>query len=87
MAIEEEYGKREAVKRRDPREPTKEEKEKHEKTHMPFRSWCRHCVRGIGKEETCRKTDRAHEIAELHFEFHVHGRRGEREDVGDACGK
>ena len=69
VAVEEEYGKRDAVKRRDPREPTKEEKEDHEKTHMPFRSWCRHCVRGRGKEEACRKTDRAHEIAELHLDF------------------
>ena len=31
-----------------PGEPTKEERSAHEATHMPFRSWCRHCVRGRG---------------------------------------
>ena len=25
-------------------------------THLPFRSRCRHCVRGRGKEEDCRRT-------------------------------
>ena len=28
------------------REPTKAEREQHEITHMPYRSWCEHCVRG-----------------------------------------
>ena len=31
---------------RDPGQPTKEEKEQHSISHIPFRSWCRHCVRG-----------------------------------------
>ena len=26
--------------------PTAKEIEEHERTHMPFRSWCKHCVRG-----------------------------------------
>ena len=55
---EEEYGMRKTVKRQDPKEPTKEEMEEHEKTHMPFRSWSRHCVRGRVKEEACRNTVR-----------------------------
>ena len=25
---------------------SKQEKEQHELTHLPFRSWCSHCVRG-----------------------------------------
>ena len=32
--------------RRAPEEPTKKEREEHEATHIPYRSWCRHCVRG-----------------------------------------
>ncbi len=30
-------------------EPTREEVEAHNLTHIPFRSWCPHCVRGRGK--------------------------------------
>ena len=28
--------------------PTKEEREQHERTHCPFRKWCKHCIRGRG---------------------------------------
>ena len=28
---------------------TAEERAKHEVTHMPFRAWCQHCVRGRGR--------------------------------------
>ena len=45
------YGVRKPEKKQDPREPSAEERSEHEKTHLPFRSWCRHCVRGRGKEE------------------------------------
>ena len=31
-----------------PRKPTRAEVELHELTHFPYRSWCRHCVRGRG---------------------------------------
>ena len=40
-----------------PTEPTKIEKEDHDKTHLPFRNWCRHCIRGRGKEEAWKKLD------------------------------
>ena len=33
-------------KAREPREPTDEERRRHETTHLPFRSWCPYCVRG-----------------------------------------
>ena len=35
--------------RRAPKEPTEEERLKHEATHIPYRSWCQHCVRGRGR--------------------------------------
>ena len=47
---EEDLGKREVVKLANPVEPSQAEKEEHEMTHLPFRNWCRHCVRGRGKE-------------------------------------
>ena len=42
---EERCGGRKSVGRRSPKEPTKIEKEEHERTHRPYRSWCEHCVR------------------------------------------
>ena len=31
---------------KDPGQPTRKEREEHEVCHVPYRSWCRHCVRG-----------------------------------------
>ena len=31
---------------REPSQPTEAERRLHEPTHLPFRSWCRHCVSG-----------------------------------------
>ena len=66
---EEEFGTRKPMRKGNPREPTKEEKEDHEKLHIPFKSWCRHCVRGRGKEEACRKDGRIPEVPEVHMDF------------------
>ena len=74
---EEECGVRKTVKKLDPREPSKEEREEHDKTHLPFRNWCRHCVRGRGKEEACREAKRGHEVAEVHLDFMFMGDEGE----------
>ena len=52
---EEESGQRKVIKLNDPKEPSEQEKKEHEMTHLPFRSWCRHCVRGRGKEAAHRK--------------------------------
>ena len=41
--------------RRQPKQPTKKEREEHECTHIPYRSWCTHCVRGRGRN-TMHKT-------------------------------
>jgi len=35
--------------RRAPKEPTRAERERHEALHLPYREWCRHCVRGRGR--------------------------------------
>ena len=36
---------------RDPGSPTPEEREKHDMTHSPYRSWCPICVEAKGKED------------------------------------
>ena len=33
------------------RQPTEEEYEEHMRTHLHFRRWCRHCVRGKRKND------------------------------------
>ncbi len=38
------------------REPSRAEREAHELTHIPYRSWCRHCVRGKAVEDPHRKS-------------------------------
>ena len=37
--------------------PSKKEVEEHERTHMPFRNWCKHCVFGKAKSSPHRKSD------------------------------
>ena len=49
---------REMKKLIDPKLPTKAEVEAHEMTHLPFRNWCRHCIKGRGIEAGHRKADR-----------------------------
>ena len=34
---------------RQPGQPTAQERREHEVCHVPYRSWCRHCVRGRGR--------------------------------------
>ena len=41
---------REVKKMNSPMKPSREEVETHNLTHLPYRNWCRHCVRGRGKE-------------------------------------
>ena len=39
--------------------PSAREVEEHERTHLPFRNWCHHCIMGRGKEDQHRKRDRS----------------------------
>ena len=49
---EEEQPETEGVNaRRSPKEPTELERLRHEATHVPYRSWCQHCVRGHGRRK------------------------------------
>jgi hypothetical protein len=42
-----------------PAQPTQKEKEEHELTHWPFRSWCQACVAGRGKDAPHKRVDRS----------------------------
>ena len=52
VAVEEEDMEVAQIKaRRSPKEPTQEERLRHEATHVPYRSWCPNCVRGRGRRK------------------------------------
>ena len=40
-----------------PHQPTTAEREEHEITHTPYRSWCRYCVQGRGRRSPHRSQD------------------------------
>ena len=65
----EEYGERLPVRVHDPALPGRAEIEQHMLTHVPFRSWCEHCVKGRGEEAGHPKgKDEAYEL-EMHMDF------------------
>ena len=70
-----ENGRRTTVKLQDLSMPTKAEREEHDKTHLPFRSWCRHCVRGRGNELPHRSNQCETEGVEMSFDFFFGGMR------------
>jgi hypothetical protein len=47
--VEDEAGVRVPVVKRGPKEPTEKEITAHNVTHVPFRSWCPHCVSAAAK--------------------------------------
>ena len=69
MEIEMEAGMRRPDRKAAPEEPTAQERAEHMLARMPFRSWCRHCVRGRGKEEPCRQGQGDPEYPEVHMDY------------------
>ena len=65
-----ESGERKVERMNSPGKPSPEEVEQHNLTHLPYRSWCRHCVRGRGKEAPHKagKTEGG-DVPELHMDF------------------
>ena len=42
----------------------------HEMTHLPFRSWCRQCMEGRGREENCRKSiELERQVTEIRLDY------------------
>ena len=63
-------GSRSVVKMKDPKLPSEEEIQEHSLTHLPFRSWCRHCVRGRGVEAAhCKSKGEGGAIPEFSLDF------------------
>ena len=66
---------------RDPGCPTSEERERHYKTHVPFRPWCPVCVEAKGIEDPhhCAQHGREHEIPLVAIDYKSFGQSGEHE--------
>ena len=57
---------------RDPGLPSRKDREEHDVTHIPYRSWCSHCVRGSGRDAQSRtiKGEMAHsDVPRVHLDY------------------
>ena len=54
---------------RKPYTPTAEERLQHEATHCPYRSWCEHCVAGVGPDSRHEHMKHADGIAHIEFDY------------------
>ena len=62
-------GERKTTRKHDPRQPSEQERIEHEVTRLPFRSWCRHCVKGWERDEVCRTaTEEEKQVPEIHLD-------------------
>ena len=61
---------REVRRRQDPKMLNSAEVDAHNLMHLPYRCWCKHCVRGKAKDmgHMVSKGD-AGEVPEVHFDF------------------
>ena len=65
---EEELRERKTTRKHYLRQPSEQERIEREMTHLPFRSWCRHCRKRWSREEDCRKaTEEERQVQELHL--------------------
>jgi hypothetical protein len=75
--LEGETGRRMTTRMPDPCKPSLNEIAEHDKTHLPYRNWCRHCVFGRGKEMPHRRSKEKPGMPEVHFDFFFVGRANE----------
>ena len=61
--------------------PSKAEREMHELTHVPFRSWCEHCVRGRGESVRHEAGKEMPEQTEVHMDFFFIGDEDQNEKL------
>ena len=64
-----EFGSKSAKKMQDPLKPSSAEVDDHMEIHLPYRSWCRHCVRGRGRQSAHMAGTQEPTISEVHFDY------------------
>ena len=68
--------------KKSPKDPTRKEREEHELTHMPFRSWCEDCVKSRARNahhRTKSAKDALEEVkvAQVHMDYFFMSREDE----------
>lgn len=77
-----EAGKRAAIKIPNPVLPSKADVEEHELTHLPYRSWCAHCVRAKGRAADHKKQEERHrEVREFHMDYCFMGTKAVKDSL------
>ena len=73
--------------RKDPGQPTAAEIAKHNTTHLPYRSWCKHCVngRGVTHPHLKRKHNWEEELPTVGVDYHYMGKEEEEGTVPFLC--
>ena len=69
---------------RDPGAPTKRELEEHNITHLPFRSWCQHCVAGKAQDRPHKMNKSAQmdkQLPEVVFDYGFFGGKEDEETL------
>ena len=69
---------------RDPGAPTKKELEEHNTTHLPFRSWCPHCVAGKAQDRPHKMNKSAQmdkQLPEVVFDYGFFGGKEDEETL------
>ena len=72
-----EFGVRTFKKMQDPKAPSPEEIAEHNLSHLPYRSWCRHCVKSRCKENPHERSVEKPNMNEVHFDYAFLGKEGE----------
>ena len=73
---------------RDPGAPTKRELEEHNITHLPFRSWCQHCVAGKAQDRPHKMNKSAQmdkQLPEVVFDYGFCSSGQRSQDTDDLC--
>ena len=56
-----------------PNEPTEQQRAQHNLTHLPYRSWCEHCVRAKGKERQSKRNTDRQPLTQIDYSFATAG--------------
>ena len=79
MGEHEEGGTRQPQRVQNPLLPSQADRDEHELTHLPFRSWCAHCVRGCGQTHPHHRVARDLDaVPELHVDYCFMGKKEEK---------
>ena len=68
----------------DPGMPTAQQRKTHNQTHMPFRSWCRHCVQGRGRDIYHGRVHDKSRVPRICMDFMFSTERGATQDREEA---